>query len=100
LDTATARDAAILNESVERLGLLIAQLKRLGFRANLVAVIDRVPYVQAQNPDEGSGHLQEAVYAAPRGDGWVFWWSWAEPVIESDDAAATAARIVRVLGRA
>jgi hypothetical protein len=97
LDTATARDPATIEESIRRLEKLVAQLKRLGFRVNLVAVVDRVPYLRVQNPNEGSGRLQESIYAAPRGSGWCFWWSWAEPVIDTDDAAAAAARIVRVL---
>jgi hypothetical protein len=97
LDTATARDPAIIDESIIRLDRLADQLKRLGFRADLIAVIGRVPYLRAQNPAGSSGMLQESVYAAPRRDGWSYWWSWAEPVIDGDDPAAAAAQIVRVL---
>jgi hypothetical protein len=97
LDTVAARDPAIINESIIRLGRLADQLKRLGLRASLVAVIDRVPYVRAQNPAESSGMLQESVYAAPRGGGWCYWWSWAELVTGGDDPVAAAARIARVL---
>jgi len=37
LDTATAHDPAITEESIRRLETLTAQLTRLGFRVNLVA---------------------------------------------------------------
>jgi hypothetical protein len=97
VDTATTRDPATIEESLQRLGLLSGQLRRHGFRANLVAVVDRVPYLEVQNANEASGRLQEAIYAAPHGNSWCYWWSWAEPVMESDEAAAAADRIVRVL---
>lgn len=97
MDTATARDPAIIEESLRHLGLLSDQLRRHGFRTNVVAIVGRVPYLVTVSPNESTGRLQENVYAAPRGNGWVFWWSWAEPVTESDDPAQAAARIVQVL---
>jgi len=97
LETAPARNPAITEEALRRLEDLVTQLKRLGFRVNLVAVVDRVPHIRVQNPHPGAGALQESVYAAPRGGGWCFWWSWAEPVIPGDDPAEAAAMIVRVL---
>jgi hypothetical protein len=95
LDTATA-DPSIIQQSIERLESLVTPLRRLGFQANLVAVVDRIPHLHVQNPREGS-MLQDNVYAAPRGDSWAYWWSWAEPVVPRDDAAEAAAKIVQVL---
>jgi S-adenosyl methyltransferase len=53
----------------------------------------RAPSLHVQNP--AAAQLSEAICAAPKDDGFWFWWSWAEPIAQ--DPATTAAIIVRAL---
>jgi hypothetical protein len=53
----------------------------------------RAPSLHVQYP--AAAQLSETICAAPKDDGFWFWWSWAEPIAQ--DPATTAAIIVRAL---
>jgi hypothetical protein len=63
--------------------------------ARLQTRAGRIPCLHVQNPEPGAGALAENIYAAPKGDSWWFWWSWAEPIAQ--DITATAAILRRTL---
>jgi hypothetical protein len=48
-----------------------------------------------QNPEPGAAALSERIYAAPKDDGFWFFWSWYEPI--ASDTAETAALVRRAL---
>jgi hypothetical protein len=81
---------------LDRLERLAEVLARRGLRARLTTPAGRVPSLHVVNP--AAAVLAEDIYAGPGQDGvWWFWWSWAERIAVSDDLAAAAARISRVL---
>jgi len=69
------------------------ELGRAGWATRLRIVPGRAPSLHVQNP--AAAQLAETIWAAPKDDGFWFWWSWAEPIAQ--DPAATAAVIVRAL---
>jgi hypothetical protein len=83
--------------ALSRLEALAVQLRAAGMRTRTDIVVDRLPSLHVQNPEAGAGAPQEMIYSAPRGGGWCYWWSWAEPVVLTDDPVAAAAQIARVL---
>jgi hypothetical protein len=86
---------AVSAAAVSRLRALAGELSRAGWQARLIDEPGRVPNLLVHNPDPAASALTEHIYCAPRGDGWAFWWSWAEPI--SADVTETAAIIGRVL---
>jgi hypothetical protein len=75
---------------LERLG---AMLDGAGWTTRLQLAPGRAPGLHVQNP--AAAQLSETICAAPKDDGFWFWWSWAEPIAQ--DPAVTAAIIVRAL---
>ena len=81
---------------LDRLEGLAEVLARHGLRARLMTPAGRGPSLHVINP--AAAALAEDIYAGPGQDGvWWFWWSWAERIAVSDDLAAAASRIGRVL---
>jgi hypothetical protein len=70
------------------------ELDRAGWTTRLQAAPGRAPALFVQNPEPGAA-LAETIYAAPKDDGFWFWWSWAEPIAQ--DAGSAAAIIRRAL---
>jgi hypothetical protein len=89
-----ARPASVTIDTVismlERLG---AMLDDAGWTTRLQIAPGHAPSLHVQNP--AAAQLSETICAAPRDDGFWFWWSWAEPIAQ--DPAATAAIIRRAL---
>jgi hypothetical protein len=84
------------DHAIDLLECLGAELGGLGMRTRLSADPGRLPSLHVQNPEPGASALQESIYAAPKADGWAYWWSWAEPVAETPaDAARIIARVLR-----
>jgi hypothetical protein len=82
--------------TVQRLERLAGTLEERGMCVTLVAPPSRVPRLQVAHPapDGTTGDI----YASRGRDGnWWFWWPWAERIAVSDDLAAAASRIGRVL---
>ncbi|MGO9081688.1 MAG: hypothetical protein ACLQDY_22030 [Streptosporangiaceae bacterium] len=81
---------------LDRLEALAEALAAHGLRARLLSPAGRLPSLHVVNPVAAA--LAENVYAGPGRDGvWWYWWSWAERIARSDDLAAAAQRISRVL---
>ncbi len=88
--------AELWHPYLDRLEGLAEVLARHGLRARLTTPACRVPSLHVVNPTAAA--LAEDIYAGPGQDGvWWFWWSWAERIAVSDDLAAAASRIGRVL---
>ncbi|MFI6392228.1 hypothetical protein [Nonomuraea sp. NPDC050540] len=57
----------------------------------------RLPRLRVINPEAAS--LAEVVSASPREGEWLFWWSWAGPIVEvayPDRAAECVGRVLAV----
>src|SRR5216683_1231504 len=75
---------------------LAEELARRGLRTRLMTPQGRIPSLHVVNP--AASVLAEDIYAGRGQDGvWWFWWSWAERIAVSDDLAAAASLIGRVL---
>jgi hypothetical protein len=93
---AGGRAATVSETATQLLDALGDELRRLGFRVRLDVIIDRPPSLHVQNPDPEARALQETIYAAPKGGGWWFWWSWADPISEAPrDATVIIVRTLR-----
>ncbi len=80
-------------EHLEKLG---EELARRGMQIRMVLPPGRVPSLYVVNPEARA--LEEHIYAGCGSDGsWWFWWSWAERISATEDLAAAATAIVRVL---
>jgi hypothetical protein len=80
-------------EHLERLG---EELERRGMQVRAVLPAGRVPSLYVVNPEARA--LEEHIYAGCGSDGaWWFWWSWAERISPTEDLAAAATAITRVL---
>jgi hypothetical protein len=80
----------------EALDGLAAELRALGWAAQVRTLPGRQPAVRAGNPEPGASALSEDIYARPGpGGGWEYCWPWAQPI--ASDPATAAAVIVRVL---
>jgi hypothetical protein len=92
----TVTDAATARRAVTQLGALTDGLAARGFMTTLVDSDGGPPCVNVVSRE--SAHLSEKIYAAPAGDGSLwFWWSWAERIAPIDDVATTAGQVARVL---
>lgn len=88
----------VVEEAISRLEELADELRRHGWTATLQTPASRAPCLYVQNPEAGAGALAEHVYAAPKEDGFFYWWSWAEPISPVARGAAEAAgKIMRAL---
>ncbi len=93
------RDSERWHANLARLEGLADLLGRRGLRARMMTPPGRVPSLHVVNPVASS--LAEDVYAGRGQDGaWRFWWSWAEPIADSDDLEGAAATIAHVLAAA
>lgn len=91
----TATDTMAARKAVEQLKVLGADLTRRGFTTTVVEG-GGSPFVNVINRQ--SSYLSEKVYAAPTGDGSVwFWWSWAERIAPIGHVTTVADRVARVL---
>jgi hypothetical protein len=91
-----AEPGSVAEIAVNRLEELGCRLGEVGWPARLRAEPDRVPCLHVQNPVPGCRALAEDIYAAPKQDGFWFWWSWAEPIAQTaEDAAAAITRVLR-----
>lgn len=88
-----AATPASLETAISLLEALSAELGRAGWATRLQITPGRAPSLHVQNP--AAAQLAETIWAAPKDDGFWFWWSWAEPIAQ--DPAATAAMILRAL---
>ncbi|SRR5216683_7655670 len=91
----TVTDTPAVRKAPGRLEALAADLGGRGF---VTRIFDggRHPGVSVINPK--ATQLCENVYAAPAGDGSVwFWWSWAERLAPIDDVDGAAVKIAHVL---
>jgi hypothetical protein len=70
-------------------------LHAAGWTTRLMIAPGRAPALFVQNPAPGAAALNETIHAAPKDDGFWFWWSWAEPIHQ--DTAQAAALIRRAL---
>ncbi len=88
--------AASWSDATDKLEILAAVLAARGLAARLVTPPGRVPSLHVRNP--AAATQAEDVYAGTGKDGvcW-FWWPWAERIAASDDLAAAASVIERVL---
>jgi hypothetical protein len=93
--TTSETSAAMTDQAITQLEALGAEIGRHGWITRLATETGRAPCLYVQNPEPGAGALAEHIYAAPKADGWWFWWSWAEPI--APDITATAAIILRAL---
>jgi hypothetical protein len=88
-----AASSAIVETAISLLEALGAELGRAGWATQLQIAPGRAPSLHVQNP--AAAQLAETIWAAPKDDGFWFWWSWAEPIAR--DPVATAAIILRAL---
>lgn len=86
---------SVAETAISRLEELGCRLGELGWVTRLQAEAGRAPCLDVQDPGPGGRAPAEYIYAAPRQDGFWFWWSWAEPIAQT--AAGAAAAITRAL---
>lgn len=86
---------SVADQATIHLTALQRQLEELGFLARLRAKTERLPSLRVINPD--ATILAEVVTASPREGEWLFWWSWAEPIVEVAHPDRAAERIGHVL---
>lgn len=89
---------AIAAQAATHLTDLQDLLQNLGLHARLLTQDERLPCLRVINPEAAA--LSEVIAAAPKDDQWLFWWSWAEPIVEVSQPATAAARIRHVLATA
>lgn len=88
----------VVQEAVTRLEELADELRRHGWTATLRTPANGAPSLYVQNPEAGARALADHVYAAPKEDGFFYWWSWNEPISPVARGAAEAAgTIMRAL---
>ncbi|MDQ2876864.1 MAG: hypothetical protein M3Y33_19495 [Actinomycetota bacterium] len=80
---------------ISMLEALGVELGTAGWTTRLQVAPGRAPSLFVQNPEPGAAALAETIYAAPKDDGFWFWWSWYEPLAR--DTHAAAAIITRAL---
>ena len=91
--TPAATTSATVQTAISLLEALGAELGRSGWATRLQLAPGRAPSLHVQNP--AVAQLTETIYAAPKDDGFWFWWSWYEPIAKTPPD--TAAIIVRAL---
>jgi hypothetical protein len=75
--------------AIARLDLLGTELTQRGCAVRLQLAAGRIPSLLVQNPASGGSVRSEHIYAAPRTEGWFYWWPWAEPIAETPADAAS-----------
>jgi hypothetical protein len=91
--TPAATTSATVQTAISLLEALGAELGCAGWATRLQTAPGRAPSLHVQNPV--AAQLAETIYAAPKDDGFWFWWSWYEPIAQT--SPDTAAIIVRAL---
>jgi anti-sigma regulatory factor (Ser/Thr protein kinase) len=89
---------AVATQAATHLTNLQKLLQNLGLHARLLTQDERLPCLRVINPEAAT--LSEVITAAPKDNQWLFWWSWAEPIVEVSQPATAAARIHHVLATA
>jgi hypothetical protein len=70
--------SATVQTAISLLEAVGAELGRKGWAARLQIAPGRAPSLHVENP--AAAQLAETtIYAAPKDDGFWFWWSWYEP---------------------
>ena len=87
--------ATTIETVISMLESLGTELDAAGWTTRLKIAPGRAPALFVRNPEPGAAALNEHIYAAPKDDGFWFWWSWAEPIAR--DTAQAAAMIRRAL---
>jgi len=92
-------DSAAVEDAITRLEELGAAIEAQGWRARLLTGPGQIPRLRVQNPAPGAGALSEDIYCAPKGGGWHYWWSWAEPIAQAvpGEVPQAVGAILRVL---
>ncbi|MFI7114149.1 hypothetical protein ACIBK9_48100 [Nonomuraea sp. NPDC050227] len=85
----------IADQAATYLSDLQKLLQEQGLHARLLTHDERLPRLRVINPDAPS--LSEVISAAPLGNEWSLWWSWAEPITPVNEIATAAERIRYVL---
>ncbi|MEV1238506.1 hypothetical protein [Nonomuraea sp. NPDC049750] len=86
---------AVAAHAATHLTNLQERLQNLGLHARLLTRDEQLPRLRVINPEATT--LSEVISAAPKEGQWLFWWSWAEPIVEVADLATAADHICRVL---
>jgi hypothetical protein len=84
-----------LQTVIAMLESLGTELDAAGWPARLHLAPGRAPALFVRNPEPGAAALSETIYAAPKDDGFWYWWSWKDPIAR--DTAQAAAMIRRAL---
>jgi hypothetical protein len=85
---------ATVETAVAMLEALGTEMEAIGWPARLDMTAGRPPSLRVANP--AAAALAEQIYAAPRHDGFCYWWSWAEPIARHPaEAAALISRALR-----
>jgi hypothetical protein len=91
----TASAPAPIETVISMLKNLGGELAAAGWITQLQVTAGRAPALFVRNPEPGAGALNETIYAAPKGNGNWFWWSWREPIAQG--VPETAEKIRRTL---
>jgi hypothetical protein len=91
----TAASPATIETAISMLENLGTELAAAGWTTRLQVAPGRAPALFVGNPEPGAAALNETIYAAPKDDGFWYWWSWSEPIAR--DTAQAAALIRRAL---
>ncbi|MEV4888505.1 hypothetical protein AB0K48_03815 [Nonomuraea sp. NPDC055795] len=87
--SAIAEQAALYLTNLQRV------LQARGLLARVLTDAGRLPRLRVINPEATT--LVEVVSASPREGEWLFWWSWAQPIVEVAYPDRAAERVGRVL---
>ena len=70
---------AVAAHAATHLTNLQERLQDLGLHARLLTQDEQLPRLRVINPEATS--LSEVISAAGKEGQWLFWWSWAEPIV-------------------
>jgi hypothetical protein len=90
--------AALARTRIAYLESLGDELRDRGFAVRLMVPRVGPPSLHVVNPRASA--LAENILAERSGDGWWYWWSWAERIARVDDLGGVVERIMRVLAAA
>ncbi|HEX5293222.1 MAG TPA: hypothetical protein VFX25_30485 [Streptosporangiaceae bacterium] len=86
---ATAPTIETVITMLENLG---TELHAAGWTTRLRVTPGRAPALFVRNPEPGAAALSEHIYAAPKDDGYWYWWPWAQPIHQDTGQAAALIR--------
>ena len=87
--------SALARTRIAYLESLGDELRVRGFAVRLSIPREGPPILHVVNPR--ASVMAENIIAESTGDGWWFWWSWAERIGRADDLGETAERVAAVL---